>query len=135
MKSIFITIVLALFMFSCVGTQKLSNENFYNKTWKLQSANGFSQADIESFDQALIKFSQSDSVYSGNNGCNMFSGKFALSGNKIKFGESLSTKRFCRGIDEFRFIKLLDETNSISVKQGKLFFKNDKKIVAVFESE
>lgn len=45
-----------------------------------------------------LEFSEDDSV-SGNDGCNGFSGTYAVDGDKVEFIRILGTKRGCIGVD------------------------------------
>jgi heat shock protein HslJ len=59
----------------------------------------------------------------------MISGKFSISQDKVIFGEGLSTRKFCQGIDEQKFHNVLNLTNRMQIKNDALFlFENDKKL-------
>ena len=82
-----------------------------------------------SFANASLSFSVTDSSYSGNNGCNMISGNFSISKDKVNFGEGLSTRMFCQGIDEQKFHNVLNLTNRMQIKNDVLFlFENENKL-------
>ncbi|NOY49495.1 MAG: META domain-containing protein [Chlorobi bacterium] len=118
---------------ACKTTKNLSGDNFYNKLWTLEKINALNDEENALFSNAGLKFSEADSVYSGSNGCNMISGKFILTGHKISFSEGLSTKRFCKGIDEQKFHEVLRNTETIKINKGKLYLVNRETVLAVFK--
>lgn len=132
MNKIILILIIALGFSACTSTKDLSKENFFDKKWALISIKGLTADENATFNKAGLKFSSADSVYSGSNGCNMLSGKFHLKGNKIKFEEGLSTKRFCVGIDEEKFFSVLRKTNTLKLKGHNLIFMKDKETLAVF---
>ncbi len=135
MNKIGIIFIFILGSSACSTTKNLSVDNFYNKLWTLEKINALSDAENTLFSKAGLKFSEADSVYSGSNGCNMISGKYILKGHKISFSEGLSTKRFCKGIDEQKFQEVLRNTETIKIKKGKLFLMNGETVLAVFKSK
>jgi heat shock protein HslJ len=118
---------------ACKTSKTISDINFYNKVWSLEEIPALNEEENALFNSAVLKFSKTDSVYSGSNGCNMISGKFILKGNKIRFSEGLSTKRFCKGIDEQIFHEVLREAKTIKLNKNKLFLMNGRVILAVFK--
>lgn len=132
MNKILIFLIITLSFSACTSTKDLSKQNFFDKKWDLISIKGLTEKENATFDKAGLKFASADSVYSGSNGCNMISGKFRLKGNRIKFEEALSTKRYCVGIDEDKFMKVIRKTNTLKVKGHNLVFMKDKEILAVF---
>lgn len=132
MNKIILILIIAFGFIACTSTKDLSKENFFDKKWALVKIKGLSEEENAAFDKAGLKFSSTDSVYSGSNGCNLLNGKFHLKGNQIKFDEGLSTKRFCKGIDEEKFFNILRKTNNLKLKGHNLIFLKDKEIIAIF---
>lgn len=132
MNKIVLFLIIVIGFSACTSTKDLSKQNFFDKKWALISIKGLSEEENATFNMAGLKFASADSVYSGSNGCNMLSGKFHLKGNEIKFEEGLSTKRFCKGIDEEKFFNILRKTNNLKLKGHKLIFLKDKEILAIF---
>jgi heat shock protein HslJ len=132
MNKFLIFLIIAISFSACTSTKDLSKQNFFDKKWDLVSIKGLTEKENATFDKAGLKFASADSVYSGSNGCNMISGKYHLKGNKIKFDEALSTKRYCVGIDEETFMKVIRKTNTLKVKGHRLMLLKDKEILAVF---
>jgi len=124
--------ILAIGLNSCSLNQKLNKEEFYAFHWNLQKIDALNDEENTAFDQAYIRFSASDSVFSGLNGCNRIHGKYLLDGNTINFGEILSTKRYCGEVDEQQFHKVLEQASKIEIKDDKLFLYEDKLLLAVF---
>jgi len=132
MNKLVLIFIITLGFSACTSTKDLSKENFFDKKWALISITGFTKEENANFEKAGLKFASADSVYSGSNGCNMLSGKFHLKGNEIKFEEGLSTKRFCKGIDEEKFFNILRKTNNLKLKGHNLIFLKDKEVLAIF---
>ncbi len=127
-KSILL-IVIVLMVASCGIKKSINIEQISNTNWQLKSIEGLSEEENSTFASATLSFSISDSSYSGNNGCNMISGKLFFTHDKVSFGEGLSTRKFCQGIDEHKFNETLRSTNRMKLSNNVLFlFENDKKL-------
>jgi len=125
MNRIIIFIALVLFGVSCGTSKSVTTEQLDNTIWHLKSITGLSDEENLSFKDATLSFSKDESSYSGNNGCNMISGKFSISQDKVIFGEGLSTRKFCQEIDEQKFHNVLNLTNRMQIKNDVLFlFEN-----------
>jgi hypothetical protein len=69
----------------------------------------------------FVKFG-SDGRISGNGGCNAFFGPYTVSGNTIKIGQLLSTRKGCPGLmqTEVKFLSLLESADTYEIKDNKL---------------
>lgn len=136
MNKIILLFAIVLLGISCNINKSLTIEQLTNETWKLKSIEGLTDEGNSTFENATLSFSKSDSSYSGNNGCNMISGKFTISQGKFTFGDGLSTKRYCMGINEQKFNEVLKATNRMQTKKGVLFlFDNNKKLAEFIKKQ
>ena len=93
-----------------------------NGTWEL---NYISEAKI-AFDglypskKPTLIFNLPDTTVSGNGSCNGYSSKIKIDGNKINFGDPLSTMMACEGNGEPVFFKTLKTVTSYSVNDSTL---------------
>lgn len=70
-----------------------------------------------------LKFDTENSMVSGNDGCNSFSGKAEINGNQINFGPFMKTRMYCeKVITDKHFYKLIGETDRFKIKGDKLQF-------------
>lgn len=129
MNKIIVLITLVLLGVSCSVSHSVTTEKLASSVWKLKSIEGLTDEENLSFANATLSFSVTDSSYSGNNGCNMINGNFFISKDKVTFGEGLSTRMFCQGINEQKFNDVLISTNRMQLKEDILIlFENDKKL-------
>ena len=97
MNKIFLIFLILIVFSSCSVNKMITYQELNDSSWALNSIYGISEEENATFSSAFMKFSSSDSVYSGSNGCNFFSGKMIISNNAVFFGERMETKRFCKG--------------------------------------
>ena len=129
MNKIIIMLTLVFIGVSCSVSKSITTEQLVSSSWKLKSIEGLNDEENLSFANATLSFSMSDSSYSGNNGCNMISGNFSVSQDIVTFGEGLSTRKFCQGVNEQTFNNILISTNRMQIKKDILIlFKNDIKL-------
>lgn len=65
-----------------------------------------------------LVFNLAASEVNGNSSCNGFSSKVTIDGNKIRFGDALSTRMACEGNGEQLFFETLKKITSYSVSDG-----------------
>ena len=135
MSKLVLLFTMVLLMVSCSINKSINIQQITNANWQLKSIEGFSDEENAVFVSAYLSFSASDSTYSGSNGCNMISGKFTASKNGVIFGDGLSTKRYCQGINEQKFYEVLNSTNRIQIKKNVLFLFDEDKKLAEFIKE
>lgn len=82
----------------------------------------------------LIVFDVANKRISGNTGCNSFSGKLRINGNKIDFKEPMAmTKMFCEGEGEHAFTEILKKVTSYALNDSnELIFLQDNTVVMRF---
>jgi len=74
------------------------------------------------FSKSTIKFS-ADNTVSGFAGCNNFSGEYTLSGEEMKFGPMVTTRKACGaalGEQEYSFLTLLNAVDRARLVEGEL---------------
>ena len=67
-------------------------------------------------------FNFANGIIQGNTGCNGFSSKFKLDGNKIKIEDGLQTMMYCEGGGEDAFKNMMRKTDSYKIENGSLVF-------------
>jgi heat shock protein HslJ len=90
------------------------------------AGNGWQASQVAAFTvpedaHLFVKFG-SDGRISGNGGCNAFFGAYTVSGNTIKIGQLLSTRKGCPGLmqTEVKFLSLLESADTYEIKDNKL---------------
>ena len=79
-------------------------------------------ADLYAATKPTITFNSTTGQVSGMSGCNNFTGKFSVDGNKLKFADDMAlTRKMCMDMDgEKTFMETLKKVSSYSVtEQGK----------------
>jgi heat shock protein HslJ len=97
-----------------------SSESIYGRRWHLTSIKGQAVTKVE----AYIEFDEENKRMSGNGGCNLIGGGFEISGNSLKFGPIISTKRACLDNEgtrtETQFLQALQGVTSYRLSNGVL---------------
>lgn len=132
MNKTFLIVLILIVFSSCSVNKKISYQELNNSSWALSSIYGISEEENATFSSAFLKFSSSDSVYSGSNGCNFFNGKMLISNNAVLFGERIETKRSCKGINESVFQGVLNSANNIKIINNILFLYSGNEKLAEF---
>jgi len=130
MKSIILTTVATatlIFATGCNGTKKASGNHGQNTAaketvqlsgaWELTYISGpkIAFAGLFPNKKPLIFFDFPTEEASGNGGCNGYSVKVKVDGNKITFGDALSTMMACEGNGEQVFFDTLKKITSYSI--------------------
>jgi heat shock protein HslJ len=79
-----------------------------------------------------IEFNTTDGTVLGNTGCNNFSGKASLMGNKLTLNPLAVTRKFCPEVDlEGEFLKAISPGEMVyKIEEGKLFlYRNDEEVI------
>lgn len=104
------------------STDTMPNETELTGTWELNYVANPPLAfnELYSIKKPAITFDVAGKTVSGNTGCNSFSGKLNVSGNKISFNEPMAlTKMMCEGDGEQTFLEALNKVNTWAVTEGK----------------
>ncbi|MEO6611374.1 MAG: META domain-containing protein [Chitinophagaceae bacterium] len=85
---------------------------------------------------AYIGFETPDKRFSGNGGCNQFSGTYTVNKNDIKFGEVRSTKMSCVDIEfENTFLSVLNSVDRFEQRGNEIRLKRKKETLLVFRAQ
>ena len=85
---------------------------------------------------AYINFDVNEKRFSGNGGCNQFSGNYTLDKNNIHFGEVISTKMSCDDIAfENSFLSTLNSVDRYEVRGNDLLLKRKKEVLLVLSAK
>lgn len=92
-----------------------------NDIWILESRNGIIP-DKKIYSKGLpqLQFQIADMKYTGNTGCNSFSGKFEATAKTIKIVEGPITRMFCEGINESDYLKDLHNATGYKIENNHL---------------
>ena len=118
------------------NTAMNASASFDNTRWKLVKLPG-----IDSLPQlqkdAFIQFKKADSSYHGNAGCNNFSGRYTLVGNKLTLGPAAMTRMMCPPENmnvENQFTKAIRDTDQYLITGDHLQLKKGEQVLAEFEA-
>jgi heat shock protein HslJ len=122
-----------------VNTQTTSmntSASFDNTRWKLVKLPGMDSLPALQKD-AFIQFKKADSSYHGNAGCNNFSGRYSLDGNKLVLGPAAMTRMMCPPDNmkvENQFTKVIQSTDQFLITGDHLQLKKGDQVLAEFEA-
>ncbi len=110
------TKVMAKFIASAAENSTSETEKLTGR-WELNYISGSRIAfnGLYPKEKPFIVFKIPANEISGSTGCNGFSSKINITGNKISIGDPLKTMIFCDGGGENAFIEMLKKVNSYSV--------------------
>lgn len=137
MKQFLALVATILMIVACHSTKKSTNmdkgsesvnpnmkANLIDGTWEanyiMNTPKPF--ADLYANAKPSITFNSATGQVSGMSGCNNFTGKFTLDGNRIKFGDDMAlTRKMCPDMaGETTFMEALKKISNYSVtEQGK----------------
>jgi len=111
----------------------LSKERFalLEKYWKLTELNGkLVVADSSFLKEPHIIFKEEGNRFTGNGGCNAFSGDFEFGDlNRISFSKATITRKACPSIGwESEFLKTLGEVDSYDIVRDLLVLKRNRSV-------
>lgn len=103
--------------------------------WVLETLDGNEVKMKEQRNEIFIQFNEVEKRVNGMAGCNRFFGSYEMDGSKLKFSHMGATKMACPDMDvESAFFKLLEETDSFSIKDHQLTLLQKGKVLAVFKA-
>lgn len=81
--------------------------------------------------EAYIEFDRQQQRFSGSGGCKRIAGGFKVEDSKLKFSQTISTKKACPNDNvETTFLRLLETTTRFEVEADKLrLFDRDRQIL------
>jgi heat shock protein HslJ len=92
----------------------------------------------ETFTQGTpyIEIKNKDQIMSGFTGCNVIQGQIEIFGNKLKFEQIISTKRYCEGISELVFLENLEQVDTYILEGNILFMlSNETRLLKFIKNE
>jgi len=102
-------------------------------TWKLFSLNGQQISVSDSNKIPFLSFDPQTMKVSGNTGCNSMSGSFSSEKDKLSFGQMATTRMFCEGDMESKFLSAVNNTSKFSMYNNQLVLNDSTgKQLAVF---
>jgi heat shock protein HslJ len=117
----------------CNSTKSVDSVPVTGTEWELSSINGSAPVG-EEYNNGLptINFT-TDNKVNGNGGCNHYGGTYTLTDKGgLALGEMMSTKMFCPGGGENKYMAALQTVNKATAGADKLTLLQDDKEVLVF---
>jgi len=107
-----------------------------NTYWKLVELNGRPITASPNRPEAHFQLDSSKKRLEGNGGCNIITGGYELSGDRIAFTKIISTKMAClNGMEiEREFLKALESSNNLKLAGENLELYGDDQPLARFEA-
>lgn len=132
---------IGIMVLSCKTAKPLSRNDFPNEnspnisgSWVLKSLNGKTAADIFKGKIPTMTIDFAEKRISGSAGCNNYSGGFTLVKGILSAPNLASTMMMCpEENQEGEFHAVLGQPNKVSIENGVLTLRNNKKVVAQFE--
>lgn len=102
-----------------------------NDIWALESIEGKIYKNYSPDEQQpLIEIHLKEERLIGNTGCNHMNGRVSVEENKISFSEITTTKMFCPGDNEIRFLSALNKVNNYKIEKLRLYlFEDDNELL------
>ncbi len=130
MKVLFVLLI-AFVSLDC--SPKLSPDySWGNQRWVLVEMKGVPVQQSESRRDAFITFEADTKKFSGNGGCNQFSGNYVLESNTIQFLQLTRTELSCSDIEfENVFVSTLSNIDRYEVRGNEILLKTRREIMLV----
>jgi len=127
------TFVMVLLASGCNSTKSADSAVVTGTEWELSSINGSAPV-ADEFNNGLptINFT-TDKKVNGKGGCNGYSGTYTLTDKgALTLGEMISTRMFCPGGGENKYMAALQKANATKVADGKLTLLDGEEELLVF---
>lgn len=106
-----------------------TNETRLHDIWALKELNGRTLTPANFKEAPYLEINVAEKRVMGNSSCNQFSGHVEITGDKIKFGQMISTRMACVQSVETEFLKMLEDSESYKFDGLYLILlKSDKEI-------
>lgn len=138
MKYLFLVGLSAMMLISCKTMQNSaqSSSEFFveGNQWEMTSFQGKSVKEA-GFNETVphIVINKEKGSMGGNNGCNSFGGDITVKEDSIEMGMFMSTKRYCEGVPEIEFFKLLEGNIGYTIQGRQLSFTKDGTTIMEFQ--
>ena len=117
-------IALTLLLAGCSssGNSYIGKEYELNKVWVLQNLAG-KTADNSNFPNGLpwMELKVNSTTMNGSTGCNTMGGPVYATSDKIYFGNIISTRMYCEGVNEQGFFNALQNARTWTIENDRLF--------------
>lgn len=115
---------------------KKQSTSLYEKKWLLKNIH-IKEEVRQVNTKAFIRFDEEKKSAGGNGSCNSFGGSVTVHENTIHFGNLISTKMYCEGVQEIEnlFFDRLGKVNQYSINDKNLRLYHDKELLLEFISE
>jgi heat shock protein HslJ len=124
---VYFSLVFIAALASCTGSN--STGTIKSTYWELNSLMELSSNTI--IVKPTVEFT-SDGKLSGFGGCNKFSGKYKVSGNKLTTSEVVSTEMACENSQvEAIFLQALQKTSTYEIEDSKLYLYSNGNLKAI----
>lgn len=137
-RNMLIAPIVLLFTMNTLSGQKGEESNFsLFGRWNLISINE-QPISTEIYTQGIpyIEIKNKDQIVSGFTGCNVIQGHIEISGSRLKFGQIISTKRYCEGIPEHVFLETLEQVDAYILEVNILFMlSNETRLLSFIKNE
>jgi heat shock protein HslJ len=125
MKTIFVIAIItgAIYLSSCSSSGNYSPKEYeLNGAWELQNLGG-TQATMSNWPNGLPWMSLKVNIgeLKGNTGCNGMGGPVHATADMISFGNIISTRMYCEGVDEQGFLAALQNARNWTIENDRLF--------------
>jgi heat shock protein HslJ len=103
--------------------------------WELQTIVNNNAGELYKEKKPLLRFDGADK-FSGNTGCNSFSGSVEVSGAKLSFSKTMAmTGMMCPGTGEQIFLQSLEKVDAYTIQDGKLILLSSGTIAMQFSKK
>jgi heat shock protein HslJ len=127
-----IALIIFVLVCTCAGNRIQKISVLSDHKWKLVEIDGKSIAYTGERHPYAV-FNPADSQVYGSGGCNRFSGRYLVTGQKIAISEVISTKMACMETDyENDFFRILESSDEYIISGDSLLLKTDGVISARF---
>jgi heat shock protein HslJ len=132
LTSIFLTIC-AVLSLSSILARAQTNSDIAGKRWKLTKVNGVEVTR----GSANLQFEANTNKYHGSSGCNFLSGSYKAPGPRIRFYQSIITRRACLDTEvqkiETEFMRAFREVTDFYIDGDVLRFYKGDQLLLVFK--
>lgn len=131
---VFSVMIVMVMLTGCKTTKDgISEASLTANAWELSSIEGKSVV-ADDYPNGLpdAVFASGNKI-SGHGGCNRYGGSYTLAADgKLTISEVFSTKMFCPGGGEERYMKAVGQANKAKIEGKNLVLYNDSKVLVAF---
>lgn len=134
---LFTLLIGAIYLSSCSSSSDYTPKEYeLNGVWVLDNLHGKTATDANwpnGIPWMELKVNKTE--MGGNTGCNVMGGNVYASADKIYFGNIISTRMYCEGVDEMGFTQGLQSAGAWKIENDRLFLMDvpNGVVIAVFK--